>query len=266
MFKELERLVEVQKIDIKLLEINNLRGDLPQIVENLQAQIDSLPKELENERKREQEITREIKELESKIADDRILLNRYQDQLYLVTSNKEYDALTSEIDNLKQEIDNAEYNILKLSDEIERLKISIKSKELTLEEKTRELDQKQSLLDKTDITTKDAQEALLEQRKRIVDLIPIRYMREYERIAKAKNGIAIVPILQIFEEKVDKKGNVEYIPMQVSCGGCSKIVPPQKILEIRSGDQINRCEFCGRILYWDEQSSEIRSNYEEELF
>ncbi|MFA7564743.1 MAG: hypothetical protein WCZ01_05740, partial [Candidatus Neomarinimicrobiota bacterium] len=85
MFKELERLVEVQKIDIKLLEINNLRGDLPQIVENLQAQIDTLSKELENERKREQEITREIKELESKIADDRILLNRYQDQLYLVT-------------------------------------------------------------------------------------------------------------------------------------------------------------------------------------
>jgi len=53
--------------------------------------------------------------------------------------------------------------------------------------------------------------------------------------------------------------------MQVSCGGCHKIVPPQKILEIRSGDRMIRCEFCGRMLYWDEQSSEIRSTYEEEL-
>ncbi|MCK9244588.1 MAG: C4-type zinc ribbon domain-containing protein [Candidatus Marinimicrobia bacterium] len=266
MFKDLERLVDVQKIDIKLLEINNLKGDLPQVVENLQNHINTLTKELDNERKREKEILLEIKNLEAKIADDKIRLNRYQDQLYLVTSNKEYDALTSEIDTLKQEIDSAEYNILKLTDESDQLKVSIKGKSLTLEEKIQERDKKQSVLDKTDITTKDAQAALMEQRNSIVDLIPIRYMREYERIAKAKNGIAIVPILQIFEEKVDKKGNVEYIPMQVSCGGCSKIVPPQKIVEIRNGDRINRCEFCGRILYWDVQSSEIRSNYEEELF
>lgn len=266
MFKDLERLVEVQKIDIKLLEINNLKGDLPQVVENLQNLINNLTKELDGERKREKEILLEIKNLEAKIADDRIRLNRYQDQLYLVTSNKEYDALTSEIDTLKQEIDSAEYSILKISDEIERLKVSIKGKELTLAEKSQDKDKKQIVLDKTDVTTKDAQSTLMEQRAGIVSLIPQRYMRDYERIAKAKNGIAIVPIQQVFEEKVDKKGNVEYIPMQVSCGGCSKIVPPQKIVEIRNGDRINRCEFCGRILYWDEQSSAIRSNYEEELF
>jgi len=266
MFKDLERLVEVQKIDIKLLEISNLKGDLPQVVENLRNLINNLTKELDSERKREKEILLEIKNLESKIADDRIRLNRYQDQLYLVTSNKEYDALTSEIDTLKQEIDSAEYSILKISDEAERLKVSIKGKELTLTEKSQDKDKKQVVLDKTDITTKDAQSTLMEQRAGIVSMIPMRYMRDYERIAKAKNGVAIVPIQQLFEEKVDKKGNVEYIPMQVSCGGCSKIVPPQKIVEIRNGDRINRCEFCGRILYWDEQSSAIRSNDEEELF
>jgi len=266
MFKDLERLVEVQKIDLKLLEISNLKGDLPQVVENLQNLINNLTKELESERRREKEILLEKKHLEGKISDDRSRLNRYQDQLYLVTSNKEYDALTSEIDTLKQEIDTAEYSILKLNDEIEHLKVSIKGKELTLSEKTQDKDKKQTVLDKTDVTTKDALSALMEQREGIVNQIPLRYMREYDRIARAKNGVAIVPIQQIFEEKVDKKGNVEYIPMQVSCGGCSKIVPPQKIVEIRSGDRINRCEFCGRILYWDEQSSMIRSNDEEELF
>jgi predicted nucleic acid-binding Zn-ribbon protein len=40
-----------------------------------------------------------------------------------------------------------------------------------------------------------------------------------------------------------------------SCGGCSKRLPPQKILEIRSMKQIHLCEVCGRILIWNSDVS-----------
>ena len=265
MLKELQLLVNLQKIDLKLLEIDSLRGDLPQQVETLQNLLNALTNEIAADKKREQEALLEIKTFEAKITDGKTQLQKYHDQLYLVTSNKEYDALTTEIDTLKQEIDTAEYSILTLTDEVEKLKVNLKGKELTLAEKSKELTEKQTILEKTNTRTKDARTTLLGERADVVRLIPNRYIREYDRIAKAKKGVAVVPIQQIIEEKVDKKGNIEYIPMQVSCGGCHKIVPPQKILEIRSGDRMIRCEFCGRMLYWDEQSSEIRSTYEEEL-
>ncbi len=266
MLKELKYLVILQKIDNELIEINLLKGDLPQIVENLEKSIATLEKDLVSNQAREKEIILVIKNLEGQIEDSKEHLKHYQDQLYLVTSNKEYDALTSEIDTVRQSIDAAEYKILELNEEIQTLKESIKSKELTLIDKRSDIDNRREQLDKTNKKTNDAHSKLMGERKEILKMISQRYIRDYERIAKAKDGVAIVPIHQVFEEKTDKKGNIEYHPAQVSCGGCHKIVPPQKIVEIRTGSILNRCEFCGRLLYWDDKTSEIRFNNEEEVF
>lgn len=265
MFKELEYLVKLQKIDNELLKINELKGDLPQIVETLEKNITSLERELENDRSREKEIILETKDIEGQIEDHKEHLQRYQDQLYLVTSNKEYDALTSEIEAVRQNIDTAEYKILELNEEMENLKEAIKGKDLTLKDKSSEIKFRREQLEKTNEKTNDVQGKLMKNREAVVKLISLRYIREYERVSKARNGLAIVPIYQIFEEKVDRKGNIEYIPAQVSCGGCHTIVPPQKAVEIRSGANPIRCEFCGRMLYWDKDTSEIRSINEEEF-
>ncbi|MGC9364686.1 MAG: zinc ribbon domain-containing protein [Fidelibacterota bacterium] len=266
MLKELEYLVNLQKIDNELIEINQMKGDLPQVVANLRKNIATLEKDLDSNRNREKEIVLETKRLEGQIEDNKEHLQRYQDQLYLVTSNKEYDALTSEIDTVRQNIDASEYKILELNEELQTLKESIKSIELTLVEKQADLKLREEQLEKTNKKTDDVHSKLMERREKLVANIPLRYIREYERIAKAKDGRAVVPVQQVFEEHTDKKGNVEYYPAQVSCGGCHKIVPPQKVVEIRAGSSLIRCEFCGRILYWDEDASEIRSDNMEELF
>ena len=56
-------------------------------------------------------------------------------------------------------------------------------------------------------------------------------MNKYERIRKAKQGVAVVPI------------------NKSSCGGCFNQVPPQIIIELRKKDMIRTCEYCGRILF-----------------
>ncbi len=266
MIKELELLVKLQQIDKQLQAIDSLKGDLPQVVDTLKQTIASLKIEVNNNKAREKEILLEIKRLESQIADNKVLLARYQDQLYLVTSNKEYDALTAEIDTLKQEIDSSEYAILTLTEEMDKLKITLKGNEMTLEEKSKELEIKQAELDKTDVKTRKEQAELQVRRDELIAQIPMRYIREYDRIAKAKDGLAVVSIQQDFDEKVDKKGNIEYIPLHVSCGGCHKIVPPQKVVEIKSGRNITRCESCGRILYFDEGHYQPNTSDEEDLF
>lgn len=267
MTKDFENLIKLQRIDNKLIEIDNLKGDLPQIVRSLELEIKDVEDKLEKEKKREKEINSEIRELEGNIQDAKSLLNKYNDQLYLVTSNKEYDAISSEIDTVKQSIDKYEYTILERSEEMQNLKESIKNNKLTQQEKLEELEKRKSELETANKETRGVQEKLKKEREKIVKSIRPRFLREYERIAKAKDGVAIVPVKQVFEERKNKSGEiVEYIPSQVSCGGCYKIVPPQKVVEIRTGRKVIRCEFCGRILYWDEESSIVKSQEEEEIY
>ncbi len=260
MLKHLSDLVKLQKIDTKLLEINDKKGDLPQKVKSLKEELAILKNKLERDKERLKEIAIEKHECNNDILSFKAQLEKYQDQLYLVTSNKEYDALTSEIDVLKQNIDKAEYTILSLDEQDVELSEAVKGNEISVIENEKELSVKDKQLQKKNIESKNIQDKLLVAKEKFLNHIPNRFLREYKRIFKARDGLAIVPILQLYDEKVDKKGNVEYIPAQVSCGGCHKIVPPQKVMVIRSGTKLLRCEFCGRVLCWDPEVSESKYN------
>jgi hypothetical protein len=72
------------------------------------------------------------------------------------------------------------------------------------------------------------------QRQKVVARIAKPDLAAYERIRRAKRGMAVVPV---------KKG---------ACGGCFNRVPPQKLLELRQNDRLYTCERCGRIIVSDE--------------
>jgi hypothetical protein len=72
------------------------------------------------------------------------------------------------------------------------------------------------------------------ERQKLVSRIAKADLALYERIRKARNGKAVVPV---------KKG---------SCGGCFNRVPPQKLLELRQHERVYTCERCGRIIISDE--------------
>ncbi|MBN2365682.1 MAG: hypothetical protein JXL67_05920, partial [Calditrichaeota bacterium] len=111
---------------------------------------------------------------------------------------------------------------------LEELNTEIKRLEEQLGEYRRELDE---------ITrqTQEEESKLLEKREDVLRDIDKRYQWQYERIRKAKDGLAVVPV---------KKN---------SCGGCFSAIPPQKIVEIREMNRLYTCEHCGRILVWMDQ-------------
>ena len=260
MIQELSKLVKLQKVDNQLFEIKKIKGDLPQIVSGLQEEIDILEIRLKKCSDRLTQIKIEKDEANLIINDKKEHQKKYEDQLYLVTSNKEYDALTVEIETVKYKIDEQDYKILELDKEEKDLQEKEKGYKLDFEEKDKVLKEHTEELGKREKETLEAATKFNKERETIVSGISKRFLREYERIAKARDGKAIVPVNQLFSEKVDKKGNVEYIPGASSCGGCHKSVPAQKLMEIKRESRLIRCEFCGRLLYWDDQESEILPN------
>ena len=97
------RLVEMQDIDSQLEDLNGLLGDLPKMVEELNEKENSLKNRVETDKVSLKEININNSKSEKVNSDIQEKINKLTDQLFLVTNNKQYDALTNEIEHLKKQ-------------------------------------------------------------------------------------------------------------------------------------------------------------------
>ena len=93
MNQTLEQLIKLQKIDHRLLEIKEHMGDLPSTVESQELEIATIQSENEKKQERITDIDKGIRSHQSEIEDFSNKLEKYKEQLFLVKSNKEYDAV-----------------------------------------------------------------------------------------------------------------------------------------------------------------------------
>lgn len=233
MENKLRYLYALQIIDLKLDELEELKGDLPEIVNQLTGRIETLKaksKELDSTFK-----TNKIKsdEADTEIIDLTEKIEKYKKQHYQVKSNKQYDALTREVENaeklieqLTKDIDVYDGNSLNAKEELQKVKDELKELVNELEDRQKELDE---------VTAENEEEELKykHEREKLIVRINKEDRQLYERIRKAKSGTAVVAV----------KRN--------ACSGCYNSVPPQKMVELRQNEKLFTCEHCGRILVSD---------------
>ena len=224
------RLVELQDIDSQLEDLNSLLGDLPKMVDELNEKENSLSERVEADKVSLKEVKLNSSKSEKVNSDIQEKINKLTDQLFLVTNNKQYDALTNEIEHLKeQKKENEELLILNLEQK-ETLEKNINENEASLEELKTDLDVRRNKLDEALSETADEKAALENSRKKQVTEIDDNTMQVYNKVISARSGIAVVPL----------SGN--------SCGGCGAALPLQMVSEIRAGD-LHNCQSCGRFVY-----------------
>jgi predicted nucleic acid-binding Zn-ribbon protein len=226
----LRLLFALQNVDSSIDDLQELKGDLPRIVKELEKNIkdqEISKKELEETVKRSL-VSRD--EADSEIVGLREKIEKYKAQQFEVKSNKQYDALgreidysqeritklTKELDQLESKAGLAKGDAQNIGPEIERLTAELKEKSAELAEVNKEHEEEEL--------------RLRHEREKLVVRIQKADLQMYERIRKAKGGLAVVAV----------KRN--------ACGGCYNRVPPQRVLELRKNSRMTTCERCGRIL------------------
>jgi len=223
-------LYRLQRVDSSLDDLEDMKGDLPEAVATLQTEVDRLNGLI----KTQQDIVTSSVVARDK-ADVDILefkekLEKYKKQQYEVRSNKEYDALTKEIDFATESIKTLQKQFETLESAMTAAKAEIETLTKQLEEQQAILNERKAELAEVSKANEDEELGLKHQREKIVVRLKADTLSRYDRIRKARNGKAVVPV----------KRN--------SCGGCHNRIPPQRLLEIRTQDKIFMCEHCGRIL------------------
>ena len=229
----IQYLIELQKIDSQLAEIEELLGDLPIKVTELKNKEGSLTSDFERGKARLKEIALEQHKTEMNLAEFKEKIDKLKDQLFLVTNNKQYDALMLEIDHLKENLDRNETTELELLEEKDQLSEQVKSQEQSLESLSKDLSSKRVNLDQALAASSSEKKDLESRREETAKDLSASVLARYNRILSARNGLAVVSL----------EGR--------SCGGCGAALPPQLVAEVKTLMTIQNCSICTRFLFWE---------------
>lgn len=232
MHESLLNIIKLQNTDLQLMEIEELKGDLPSEVARLDKELDSLREGISNSMLEAENHGKEVRRLEAVVSDQEEVRKKYQDQLLLVSTNRAYDALMAEIDTAKQSVETDGMQALELEEKIQQITEQVKADEIALVEKSEMFATRQKSLQQTISETEVEAQRLTAERTQLVGKIDEEMYENYERVRSAHNGQGAVEI---------SRG---------SCGSCFSEVPAQLAADIRAMDAVIGCPTCGIMLFY----------------
>ena len=229
--EKLRALYDLQLIDSRIDEINNVSGELPLEVEDLEDEIAGLNTRLSNFAEDVANLETDINNKKLLIEESKALMKKYEEQQKSVRNNREFDSLSKEIEFQELEIQLAEKRIKEFSARIEQKNEVIATTKEKLAKQEEHLSHKKAELNDILKETEKEQKMLVKKSEEFSAAIDEHLLAAYKRIRKkVKNGLAVVSI---------ERG---------ASGGSFFTIPPQVQVEIATRKKITIDEYSGRIL------------------
>ena len=188
---------------------------------------------IQKEREKIESLEKERRRKEGNLNLEQEKIKRAEGRMFEVKTNKEYQALLSEIEAIKEVNSREEEEILQVMDEIDELK-----KDLSRREKEMAITMEKIEAEKRKIQEGMAQgdsvwKKQLERREVLSKQIESKLFKLYNTLKEKRRGIGVVSV------------------KQETCQGCFVNVPPQMFIEVQKNNSLIRCPNCNRILYWE---------------
>ena len=230
--EKLKVLYDLQKADVAIDKILQLRGELPAEVEALENEVADLKAKVALETEVIDRFNKSIAANKQNIIDLDEDIAKYQAQLENISNSREFDSISKDIENQGYLRQISEKNINDAKMAIAAKKAAIEDLKHIIAMRTEDLKAKKLELDGIVESTADEEQQLVAKRQECASKIDARTMSAYDRIRKSvHNHLAVVSVYN---------GD--------SCGGCFNTITPQRLLEIASNKKLIICEHCGRII------------------
>jgi predicted nucleic acid-binding Zn-ribbon protein len=230
---QLQTLINLQAIDTRIAGLEADAARLPREIAAIHAAVEAAKKDAEQAKARLDAAKKDqrAKEKDLEVVQGKRAKN--EARLYEVKTNKEYSAVLIEIEEIKQEKARMEEEVLVLMEAQERLTSDIREAEARFKQRESEGRSQEATLTEQLRGIEADLAGVRTERKELASKLPRNILADYDRILRARAGLALVP---------GTKPNY--------CGACGMTIPPQRLQELRAQSSLIPCESCGRYLYW----------------
>ncbi len=229
---DLEKLIELEKVDREITRLSDEVAALPKRVAAIEGKLAEHKAAVEKAKAQIKTNESSRRQLEADIKGFQEKIIKYRSQSSSVKTNDEYRALMHEVEFAEKQISGCEDKILELMISLESEEKSLKQAEAELKAESADVEK-----EKAEARVRTAEDeklltGLKEKRSGLRNGVNDSALAHYDRVMRQRKSA--------ISEARDQK-----------CLACFVMIRPQTWQEIRTNEQIVTCSSCGRILYFD---------------
>ena len=232
MNSDLQHLIQLQDLELAVERLRRRIGDLPAARAALETRVAERTNAVSTVRERLTANRAARHEIEKDLAAVQSRLSKYKDQLMSVKTNKEYQAMQTEIAVAETSVREQEDRLLDRMEETDALTAELKAAEAALKAEQADVAREIQALDAERVTDEQELTRLGEQRVAVAKALPAHALALFEHVARHRKGLALSEA---------REGH---------CTQCHVRLRPQVFNEVRRNESLIQCESCSRILYF----------------
>ena len=232
MKEQIKRLVKLQTIKTQINEINGRLKDVENKIKALDSRFESYEEGIEKDGTALEIKQKEYRAYEGEIQVCQSMIQKSQEKMKVVKTNREYRSMLKEIDDLKQKIVTYEESMFSSLEQIDALEKTIDGRKKQFMEIGEEIKAEKEKVQSDASVDNDRLCALQQEWECGCEKIKPDILQKFIKVNKKIFGPAIVPV------------------QNAVCEGCHMNIPPQTYNEIQRCDSLRFCPHCERIVYW----------------
>lgn len=247
--KQIEQLVNLQKIDAEILSLETEIERLPKEITDLKNKHAQVERDMNLVLEKVEFLNNQSARLDVEADEDTARLKKSKNKAMAVSKAKEYNAIVREMDNLEKISRSKDEERAALKEELLHNEIILRETQKKLDELGEELESAQAGMDERIDEAKERLEVLKAERKLTDKIVPPPVLARYEFIRSRLSNPVIVPV----------DAGI--------CSGCHISIPPQAFIELQKGLHILSCPNCQRLIFWSEhfRQEETKEEASEEM-
>ena len=227
-------MVKLQHLDAESIRIKLTLNDVSKKLKHLDSSLEEIEQIIKDQESVLDGLKKQYRDYESDVKLNLAKINKSQEKLRSVKTNKEYQSLLKEIEDVKSKNSSIEDKMIECLDRIDEAEgIIATKKDEYLQFSDRIKSEKQSIEHDAEIDKKKLDELDMD-RKNVSGLIDAQLFKKYLVIKEQQEGLAVVPV------------------KDAVCHGCNVNLPPQLYNELFRHDSLKFCPNCHRIIYLKE--------------
>jgi len=235
--EQIVTLVKLQKIDTEAQKLESLLKEIPLRIGTLDERLENFMRTVEGDENLISELNKKYRTYESDVQLNLGMIQKSQEKLRSVKTNKEYQSSLKEIEDIKSKNSKIEDEMLEFLERIESAESELNERRDAYSKIVDETNREKVSIEKDGDQCKQKLVELASDRNAVTDLLDSTILDIFYRVkAKQPDSVAIAEV------------------KDAVCQGCNLNIPPQLYIELQHRNSLKNCPSCERIIYWEDHN------------